>query len=102
MRLKFGIDGGRGFLKVCLSVLPEFDDDADSSAEKEKSGRQTYAEGILAKKSLESGVKKLFILAVCPHVQEHYENVSILWEKLCMNEFDATLAPDLKLANIID
>ena len=47
-----GIDGGGGFLKICLSI---FDLNEPSSSTK-----------TLAKKFKDSGVKKVFIIAVTP------------------------------------
>lgn len=99
VHLKFGIDAGQGFLKVCVSVLPDMTD--EDSLEEPNSTRQKYSEGVLAKKFLKSGVKKLFILGIAAHVQENHANASKLWEKLNIKNFDATIATDLKLANII-
>lgn len=91
--LKFGIDGGGGFLKVCLSVQTPDPVVRDL--------RQKYVEGVAAKKFKDSGVKKLFILAVVAGTQENYENVHHLWSLLHINNFPGTIATDLKLANIL-
>lgn len=91
---KLGIDGGGGFLKICLSVQT-------SSNESNNSKRSTYDEGIAAKRFKDSGVKKLFILAIASDSQENYENVSKLWSELCLKSFEGTIATDLKLANIL-
>lgn len=97
--LKFGIDGGGGFLKVCLSI--QSDTDYDLIENEKKCIRQSYSDGIRAKKSKNSSVKKLFILALAPSSQENYVNVFQLWEALGINDFKGTIATDLKLANII-
>lgn len=88
-KLKFGIDGGGSFLKVCLSILP--------------TGEKSYQhdEGPSAKKFKSSGVKKLFVLALAQCTQENYENVRQLWSALRIEEFAGTIATDLKLANIM-
>ena len=88
--IKISIDGGGGFLKICTSVFNINDPTP-------KVG------GNLRKKFLESGVKKLFIIAVAPNVSELYVNVKRLWlncgiEKL---QHRYTIATDLKLCNVL-
>ena len=95
VHLKVGVDGGGGFLKICLSVqkristLESDDSDAESDTAQSKD------------KFKDSGVKKIFVLAIAPGVQENYENISILWSLLKINELDCSVAADLKLANIL-
>lgn len=95
VHLKFGIDGGKDFLKICLSI--------QSTADfiEFENNRQTYENGVFAKKFSDSGVKKLFILALAQSTQENYENVLQLWSAININNFDGTIATDLKLANIM-
>lgn len=98
--IKFGIDGGGGFLKVCLSILSE--ETNDKIIESKKSNRQTYSEGVAAKKFKDSGVKKLFLIGVAESVQENYDNVGMLWSLMNIRQFqEATISTDLKLANIL-
>lgn len=92
--LKLGIDGGGGFLKICLLIQTQ-------TNEIKQSKRSTYNEGISAKKFKDSGVKKLFILSIAPNSQENYENVDQLWSELRLNSFEGTIATDLKIANIL-
>lgn len=94
--LKIGIDGGQGFLKVCLSVQSPGKNSVDV-----KSVRQTYEQGVLAKQFLDSGVKKIFILAITPHTQENSKNVAMLWSRLEINSLDPFIATDSKLANLL-
>ena len=61
--IRLGIDGGGGFFKVCMSIF-----DKDDPYPSVKSG--------LSKKFKESGVKKVFLLALAPDVPENYVNVS--------------------------
>lgn len=89
--LKFGIDGGGKFLKICLSIQ---DTSGHKDSDKSKSNFK------------DSGVKKLFILAIAQSTQENYHNVKLLWDKLNINKFlseqmDGTVTTDLKLANIL-
>lgn len=94
--LKLGIDGGGGFLKICLSVQI-ISNNPESEAKRTK-----YKDGIVAAKTFkDSGVKKLFVLAVSPNSQENYGNVAQLWSELNLSSLECTIATDLKLANIL-
>ena len=97
--MKFGIDGGNGFLKVCLSV--QFTDDDASYNEPKGYNRQKYEDGVCAKDFKSTGVKKLFILAISQCTQENYDNVAEIWKILKINNFIDSVATDLKLANIL-
>ena len=76
--LIFGIDGGKNFFKVCLSIQyshatvgnSNFDDEGFKNPK-----RQKYSEGIGVQDFKDTGVKKLFILAACKSTQECYKNV---------------------------
>lgn len=95
VHLKFGIDGGGGFLNVCLTIQPVDEDDKENR-------RQSYGEGVAAKKFKYSGVKKLLLIGLAEFSQENYDNVERLWSILKIQEFqDATIATDLKLGNIL-
>ena len=87
--VKIGMDGGGGSLKICMNIIQK----RDYSAEK----RQT--EG--AKKFLDSGVKKLMIIAIAFDVQELYGNVELLLNSLNLEQVNFVLATDMKLANIV-
>ena len=92
--LKIGIDGGGGFLKICLSVQ-------STENAKPETKRSRYEDGIASKRFKDSGEKKLFLLAISSGSQENYENVAKLWTMLNIHAFDGTIATDLKLANIL-
>lgn len=94
VHLKFGFDGGVGFFKVTLSIQNLIHDS-------EEIHRQRYTDGISPKSFKNSGVKISFILGLVPTTQDNYENVSKLWSFLKLNEFQGTLATDLKLVNIL-
>ena len=83
--VEIGMDGVGGFMKICLSL---FDVEEDA--------RQ------VGKKFKDSGVEKLFILAIAPSVQENYENVKLMWISAGLHSFSKkfSLANDLQLANI--
>ena len=94
--IRVGIDGGGGFLKIGLSVF-ELDD-----ASTTHSPRSKLSSG-LARKFKDSGVKRSFILALVPDVQENYRNVKLLWSKTGLNTMRHTfsVACDLKLCNML-
>lgn len=97
VHLKFGIDGGVGFLKVNLSIQStQYESTSDRH-------RQKYEDGAASKQFLDTGVKKLFIIGSAKGVQENHENVSKLWTLVNINSAveGATIAVDLKLVNII-
>lgn len=93
--LKFGVDGGGGSLKICLSIQSTNNDYVTDSK------RRKYTDNIVSKQFRDSGVKKLFILALTEAIQENYENVLSLWSALDINKFIGTIAVELKRANIL-
>jgi len=97
--LKIGADGGGGFLKICLNI--QIQSQSPSNGRK----RMKLSDGVASKTLKDSGVKKLFILAIVPNVEENYTNVLTLWRLLQLTN-PSTLSPyciatDLKLANIM-
>lgn len=78
---KFGIDGGGGFLKICLSIQS-----LTLSTE--------VPDKPPGKKFKDTGVKKLIVLAIAPNAQENYENISRLWDLLQINHFSGIIATD--------
>ena len=97
VHVKFGIDGGGGFLKFCMSLqLTNVSTVVDTQEfKKKKNYNKTFSEG---------GVKKLFIICIAPDIQENYTNISLIWRKLNMNihlEDGGTIAADLKIINMI-
>lgn len=87
--VKFGIDGGGGFLKVCLTIMLK---------EVETRSRKT-----IDRTHRFSSVKKLLIIAIVPDIPETYGNMMTIFNLLDINQldFDFTYAVDLKLANIL-
>ena len=82
-----GIDGGGGFLKICLSI---FEFEPNSQPAKHACFKN-------------SGVKKLLIVGLAPSVQENYTNLRKLWIILGLHKLQHkyTIATDLKLCNIL-
>lgn len=90
--IKFGIDGGGGFLKICMSLQT-----SKCKAEQELKYKRKNYNKIFA----DSGVKKLFIICLASGVQENYTNISLLWSKLKINEHLGYISSDLKIINMI-
>ena len=85
--IRVGRDGGGGFLKICLSVFDINEPISCSSA--------------LEKQYLDSGVKKVQVLAVATDVDENYFNMKILWLEARIDKlpYKFTITTDLKLIN---
>lgn len=93
-----GIDGGGGFLKLCLSLCNPTQPDLEHQENK----RSKLSDGVAQKKLKDTSVKKLFILAIVQDLQENYHNVLTLWTLLQLTSSLYTFAiMDLKLANIM-
>lgn len=95
---KLGIDGGGNFLKICISIQ---NDDTTNKVREKRVLRRSYSKDSIDIKFLDSGVKKLLIIGLVESTQENFDNVSLLWFLLKLNEIKCTVATDLKLANII-
>ena len=99
IRSKVGIDGGGGFLKICLNVVKE---DKEITARKRRRLLKDGTEGEVFK---DTSVRKLFILALVPDIQENHQNVLKLWNHLrldCLGEYgDMKIASNLKLCNLL-
>lgn len=93
VHVKIGIDGGRGFLKLTLSLQCTSATDTTQSDNK--------SNGLESKKYKDSGVKKIFILGIVPSAPENHNNVSKMWETVNVNGSLDTIATDLKMANIL-
>ena len=73
--VKIGIDGGGGFLKICLSVF-----EMDILVSGSKVG--------LSNKFKNSWVKKVFLIPAVPNVPENGQNVKKLWLNLGLQNLD--------------
>lgn len=103
--VKIGIDGGGGFLKICLSVF-KTEKEENPGVPSKRRKRHSLEEGVTSGghgQLKDSGVKRLLLLAVVPSVQENFENLKLLWAKLGMHDLECpfTIATDLKLCNIL-
>ena len=113
--VKVMADGGQGFLKICLTVLPDnYNPDLDrATTEKDldlltddmaniysPKKRSTYKEsGGIGKYKLTS-VKRLIILALVPDCKETHHNMKILFDLTCLNDISFLFVADYKLLQI--
>ena len=96
LTIKIGIDGGGGFLKVCLTVL-------SSNSLLQERRRMPYVQGA-SKSCKETSVKKIFLIAIVPIVYETYRNILQLWVLLKLKDVlcnKMIVSADLKLGNVI-
>lgn len=90
--LKIGIDGGSNSLKICLSIQDKsLQESCDFKTERHK----------------DSGVKKIFILAIGYQVEESYENLKYMFGKLNLQNLLACfcgkfiIVGDMKIINMV-
>ena len=88
MMFKVGIDGGGGSLKVCWNAIPQPTPNSNAQAKETRKG------------FLDSGVKRLIILAIVPAASESNENVGAILKSLKISSISFCLCSDLKLCNI--
>ena len=97
LKTTIGMDSGGGFLKLCMTIQPH-----DQSAASPTSRRKLLSEK-MPSLSQDSSVKKLFIIAISPDVDENYRNLLKMWNllRLTQAQFGFISAMDLKLGNIM-
>ena len=85
--VKIGLDSGRGFLKLCMTVEED---------------EKTYDKKT-ASKFKDSGVKRLLIIAIAEKIPETYQNVKKLINQAGLNTltFSKSMSIDLKMVNIV-
>ncbi|PAA78421.1 hypothetical protein BOX15_Mlig010790g22 [Macrostomum lignano] len=90
--LKIGIDGGRGFFKVCMTLVRSGEQSSILLGGVTEAGSSPFAEG---------GVKKLIIIAAVEKVPEYYENVQTVLNLLNLEDVSFCSSVDMKLANVL-
>ncbi len=92
--VKVGMDGRGGSMKLCLNLsrLPDCTSPSNSPLKKKQPKDSRF---------LDSGVKRLFTIAIGFGIQENYSNVKTLLGALELKSISFSLACDLKLANLL-
>lgn len=100
--IKLMADGGKGFFKISMSILPKgandesYDSDTEEPPPKKK--RSTYEEGgTIGRKANLNGVNRLIMLCVVPNIKESYDNLRILWNVTNINNIPYKFVSDYKL-----
>lgn len=113
---KVMVDSGRGFLKVCISVIPfnlprpcnnkrdmigvedledlEDSDDSDSSEDKHTEKPQCKGDQSLGKVT---GVNRLILVAIVPDVPEHRHNLGVIFDAIGLDGSNITFVADMKV-----
>ena len=90
--VKYGVDGGQGSLKFCMTVECERNDFC-SPQKKAPKALQDFKDG---------GVKKLQIIAIGFDIRESYENIKVFMDQLNIGlDAEATFAVDMKMLNLL-
>lgn len=87
------MDSGRGFFKVCLTIHSKDENPKFNPNQAGDDGPKYFD-----KKYLNSGVKKVIVLAIVEDCTERYENVKAILDALGLEELDWICA-DLKMQN---
>ena len=93
--VKLGIDGGKGFMKFCLSVVDK------SSLENETSKNPPTERSLTQCVAKDTGVKRQMLVAVIEDFPEIYENVHQVWSLVGCGDVKLFVACDLKMVNIL-
>ena len=91
--IKVEIDGGGGFLRVCLGIIGMGQGEDVSSPLSKQLLTQRIAK--------DSGVKQQLIVAIAEELPENYLNVKHIWSLIQANSSKFIISCDLKLANIM-
>lgn len=101
--VKLMIDGGQGFLKMSLTVLPENYVEEKELESQDSSKRTKYSEGgTVSKKRELISVKRVIILCIVPDVKETYNNLKKLFDLTKINNLSYKLVADFKLLLIVN
>ena len=97
IKLKVGVDKGRGHLKMVLSLY-----NPDEVGKAKEGGRVTKQMGIGSGDDYSLiGKKKIMILAIVPEVPENYHNLQLLYDLTKINSVSYQQTGDLKAINIL-
>lgn len=112
-------DGGQGFFKISLTILPENYSPIENSSTQEASDdenhqhnsedfngpkkRKSYEEGgSISKKGKLTSVDSLILLCITPDIKETHANMKILFELTNINKIPFKFVADFKLLLIVN
>ena len=104
--VKIMADGGQGFFKICMSVMPENQVDQDNSlgenGEVPVKKRKYNEGGSIGNMSKVTSVHKLIMLCAVPSIKESYDNIKVLFDLTNINNISYKFISDFKLILIIN
>lgn len=109
--VKIMADGGQGFFKVCMSIIPDnnLNEEADvdtldsEGLDESKKKRTTYAEGgTVGKEASVTSVYKLIMVCIVPEIKEEYDNIKFLLDLVKINDLAFKFISDFKLLLIVN
>ncbi|CAH0552491.1 unnamed protein product [Brassicogethes aeneus] len=108
--VKVMADGGQGFFKVSMSIIPDsengtVEDYSDSLSNEDiiyniSSKKRKFNQEKLGYKS--TSVKKLIMICIVPDIKETYNNIKFLFDLVKLNEVSFKFVSDFKLLLIIN
>lgn len=104
VKIKIMADGGGGFFKVCMTILPDDYIDKNPDSDNESAEKRTrYSEGgSLSKLTRLTGVNKLIMLCIVPEIKETYENVAQIFNLIQINDIPFKFSSDFKILLIVN
>ena len=99
--VKVMTDGGQGFFKICLSIVPYTPTETDSEDDVPKKRIKTDFQNSMKASNPETSVK-LIMLCIVPDVKETYENVKFLFNLVNINNISFKFVSDFKLLLIVN
>lgn len=108
--LKIMADGGQGFFKISMTILPENHEAAETLDDRdfEISGpvhrkRTRYSEGgTTGQENKITTVQRLILVCIVPDIKETYENLKILFDLTKINNISFRFTSDFKLILIVN
>ncbi|CAH0560139.1 unnamed protein product [Brassicogethes aeneus] len=95
--VKVMADGGQGFFKISMSVIPK---SYISECLSDQHGESSSSKKIKIDKC--TSVHKLTILALVPNIKETYENLKILFDLVKINDISIKFVSDFKLLLLVN
>ena len=104
-----GFDGGQGILKIAVTTTKKNPDKEEQNRAKysevslhyiQKKSHEIYLnnyQGVAARSSKLSSVKRMLVMGAVPDIPENYPNVKMILDELNMEAVDYTMSIDIKM-----